>query len=899
MNKFEFPKALCVVDGSALAYRAFYAIKPLSNSAGEPTHAIMGFFKSLVKTLEKFNSCKLQLIIAWDSRESSRKEVYSQYKATRLAMPDSLASQFKAIKQICDACQITQLSHPGLEADDLIYACTQQADLPVLVVSPDKDLLQLVGGKNFVYDPSTDILYDCQEVVKKYELEPEHLKLYYALLGDASDNIPGVAGIGKKTALEVAKLFSTPEQLLNGLNRISPKICDKILADQENFLLSFKLFSLIDHPIDKELWDTPAFDIKDLLRAQELFERFEIKTVLNKKLIAQLEIKNTFDSNTYNWFEYQNVKSPEDLGVLKGATVIGVDTETTGLDWKTDSLVAITLSDGTNNFFIDAKAEKIDEILAWLDQELFANQKITKVLHNAKFDLHFLRQAGIKTENFAAIFDTLICAQIIAQGLASEKINLKALAKKHFGLNLPSYKELTAANIESPNNELFQRYAVCDAIICLKLYFLFQSQLTRDARELFQNIEMPLLKILLEMEQAGILIDQERLNEISKKVDAQLMEVEVKLKGLLEAQEYPLVNQINFLSPKQVGELLFGFLNLDRFLSVNADPSTDKETLDHLAKFHPVPHLISQLRGLAKLKSTYLEGFLKHIWTDGKVHTNYSQTNVATGRLSSENPNLQNLPLDIAQNGELSFGYRSIFLSDPGKQLVSADYSQIELRVLAHVTADPILIDAFANGQDVHSTTAKEIFNLPSLDSVTKEQRQIGKRINFGIVYGLGGFGLSQQLEIPKGQAQEYINSFFNRYKGVRSWIDQTLETARSNGFVKTIFGRTRALDQINDRNAILRKASERMAINCIIQGSAAEVVKLAMISIDNQIKQTEWKNQAQILLQVHDELVFQVPHSMCEEFMEIVKFKMENAVKFSVPLEVDISSGPNLLDLN
>lgn len=914
---------LFIVDGSYLLYRSFYAIRPLYTAAGVPTQATYGFARALKKIIDDFNPHNL--VIAWDSKGPTfRTQMYAEYKATRQAPPSELMVQKNDIIDLVKSVGICQAAQPGFEADDVIYSLVHDnPDRDIVLVCPDKDLFQLLGPKVKIFDPFKGRLID----QATYELEKgmpvAKIPFFYALLGDTSDNIPGVKGIGEKTALDLVNQFASLDDLYANLEQVKKERVRTLLAtQQDNARLSLQLFSFkhCELPVTA---DDFVFDKKGWAGAAPMFKRLEFKSLLNEierdfpaavqsgvalpgqELQAvvggQEQSKTGVPAESWQCILVQTEQVLKDMvDELVAAGAFALDTETTGPSPLRDELVGLSCATDTNRAYyipvghrgpVDQVQLPRDLVLQVL-KPVLENPSIAKFLQNAKFDHLVLLQYGI---NLAGVtFDTILAANLLRN--AWQKVNLKDLSMFFLGEPMQTYEDVVGKQYKTFAEvplDRGARYGAHDALQTLKLQKVLEEKLREhdELRDLFSKVEMPLYPVLTKMEATGICLDVSQIRKVSAVVEKERELAEQKFFAALEGVVNPLSFNLN--SPKQIEWLLFDYLKLPVVKkSSKGQRSTDQEVLQELGAQSPVVNLISRYRELTKLKSTYLDplpGFVNP--RTGKIHTSYSQTMVATGRLSSSEPNLQNIPT----GQEFGIAIRSAFKPTEGKVFLSADYSQIELRVLAYLSKDKNLVDAFLHDRDIHTQTAAQLFDV-SLDAVTSEQRQLGKKINFSIIYGLTPFGLSKDLGIKPGEAKEYIEKYFAQYPGVARWIDETIAQATELGYVRTLWGHRRYVPGLREKNKNLYDAECRVAINTPVQGTAADIMKLAMVKLDAAL--TAARVDAQLVLQIHDELVVQVHPNVQPMVTDLVRNHMEGVVTWDVPLKVTLRIGNNWGDV-
>jgi DNA polymerase I len=923
--------ALFLIDGSYLLYRSYYGLRPLQTSQGLSVQAVYGFCRTIKKLIDIFNI--QNVVLVWDSKgKTFRSEMYEDYKATRQSAPSDLFIQKEYIVKFAKLIDLKQISKSGYEADDLIGSIARSyKGEQVVIVGPDKDLYQLLSAKVIIYDPFKEIIIDEQSFKKEKGYGPEKVPFFFALLGDTSDNIPGVSGIGKKTATDLVQQFDSLEDLYKNIDKVKKERTKKLLLDnKENGLLSLKLFLLKDYKLNYTKKDF-ELDQKNLIKAAPLFEELEFKSLLKslnglfgkENVEKELTIKTSskkmgdkqmslFDSpqkehetltkdvvkGDVKWTCH--VVTDEDelnklIKKLKESKEIAIDTETTGLRPLINELVGISIAfNKKESFYIPfshkEETPQLDRIktLEALSP-IFKNKKIEKILHHAKFDRLAIKKYGFDIENIT--FDTLIAANLLRKD-EGEKINLKFLSSKYLDEPMHTFKQVLKGKYKDFSQvplETGAQYAAYDALQTFKLKSILEKGLKSlpKIHEIFIDIEMPLSELLFKMELNGIKLNEIKLEEIAKTLSSQIKTIEKKIFGLIEAKHPKKWLSMNLNSPQQVQSFLFDELKLPVVRkTLKGQRGTGQEVLEELSQIHPIPGLILQYRELSKLKSTYTQTLINEINpATNRIHTSFSQTMVATGRLSSSNPNLQNIPATT------DHGIRGAFEAERGNIFISADYSQIELRVLAHITKDKTLIEAFNDKTDIHKQTASQIFDTP-IDKVTKDQRQVGKRINFSIIYGLTPYGLSKDLGIKLSQAKEYINKYFEKYKKVSEWIEQTIEKGIKNGYVETLMGRRRYVPGLKEKNKNIYQASTRIATNSPVQGTSAEIMKLAMIKLEKALVKSELK--AKIILQIHDELILELPKDEKGEVEKLVRKEMENVTKWSVPLEIAIQAGKN-----
>jgi len=880
-----------LIDGSAYIYRAYHAISPLTNSQGLPTHAVYGFANILLRVLKE--SSPKYLAVVFDARGPNfRHQLYPEYKANRPPMPDDLACQLPYVKKIVEAYRIPSLEREGFEADDLIGSAAEKlkrADHPVVVVSGDKDLLQLVDDRVRLWDPMNNKTFDTQAVRAKYQVEPEKLTDYFALVGDASDNIPGVPGIGPKTAQKLINQFGSLDELYNRLEEVQPAGVRKKLAQaREQAFLSRELIRLkTDLPVPDELAAYARKD-PDEPALRELFTFLDFKRLIKTELAtARLETTG-----------FLLVTSQEELArvadSLRAAEQVALDTETTSLTPRSADLVGLAVSaDPDRAAYLpvghrDAQGKllpgqlTLDDLRQHLGPVL-ADPKIATIGHNLKFDIQVLNRHGLPLSG--PLYDTMIASYLLDPSRRSHKLG--DLAEEFLERRLADFSEVTGSKKEGSfarvDLEAARDYCCGDVAAASRLWEIFAPKIKElGLFKLFSEVEMALVPILARMEEVGILVDQELLRQLSMEFGEELRRLETRIFELAG-------EEFNVNSPQQLARVLFEKLKLPRGRKTKTGYSTDISVLEKLAQYHDLPATIIQHRNLAKLKHTYVDKLASMVDPEtGRIHSSFNQAVTATGRLSSSNPNLQNIPVRTPEGQRI----RQAFISAPGCRFVSADYSQIDLRVLAHYSQDQALLAAFRNNEDIHAATAAEIFRVhPAM--VTKEMRRVAKTINFGIVYGMSAFGLAEQLNIGRKEAQVFIDRYFDHYPGVHRYMEEIVATARAQGYVTTLLNRRRMLPEINSTNKARREFAERTAINTPIQGTAADIIKLAAISCHRRLRQEGL--QAECVLQIHDELIFEVVEEEVEPLSETVRQAMESVLELSVPLVVNIAVGDNL----
>ena len=934
-------KRLFLLDAYALIFRGYYAFikNPRINSKGMDTSAIMGFTNSLLDVIKRERPD--HLAVCFDKGGSAiRKEMFTEYKANRDETPEAIQIAVPYIQNILKAMQIPVVVKEGFEADDIIGTLAKQAEkenYQVFMVTPDKDFAQLVSKNIFMYRPARMgngiEIWGIPEVQEKFEVEsPEQVIDYLGMMGDAVDNIPGLPGVGDKTAKKFIKAYGSMEGLLGNTSDLKGKLKEKIEANKDLGILSKQLATiLLDVPV--------KFDAKDYKLSQPnskavntIFEELEFRRIAEnfKKIFTPTEeespqkekpLKITepqqgqqFDlfappgsgivsnqeaserkdlDNKKHW--YQSINSPYSRALLLKNLLqqksVCFDTETTSLDALQTELVGIAFSWEESKGYYLVLPENRNETLAFLKpfKAFFEHTKIEKIGHNLKFDLKVLENYNIKVK--APFFDTMIAHYLINPDM---RHNMNILAETYLDYSPQSIKQLIGkkgvnqGSMRDVPIENQTEYAVEDADVTFQLKHFFEKEMdSAQTLDLFKKVELPLVKVLTAMECEGINIDVSFLEELSKNLTKDVQKLEDSI--------FDTVGEtFNLASPKQLGSILFDKLKLvDKPKKTKTGQySTAEDVLSYLAKDHPIVSDILDWRSLKKLQNTYVDALPKDINPKtNRVHTIYNQAVAATGRLSSNNPNLQNIPVRTSRGKQV----RKAFIPrDESYVLMAADYSQIELRIIAALSKDEGMITAFQNNEDIHQATAAKVFDIP-LDEVTQAQRSNAKTVNFGIIYGVSAFGLSQQTDLNRNEAKELIDTYYSTYPKLRNYIQDQVDFARDNGYVTTVLGRRRYLKDIYSQNAVVRGAAERNAVNAPIQGSAADIIKLAMIAIQNKLDKGSW--QSKMLLQVHDELVFDVPKEEIETLQTMIKNEMENAFSLDVPLMVDIGIGSNWLE--
>jgi DNA polymerase-1 len=885
---------LFLIDGSSYIFRAFYAIGHLSNAKGLPTNAVYGFTQMLLKVVKQHQPDYLAVI--FDSKAPTfRSEVYKEYKANRPTMPEGLVPQIPYIKKITEGYRIAILEREGYEADDLIGTVAKGVgpEVDVIIITGDKDILQLVNDRIQVYDTMKEKKFGVEEVVQRFGVHPEQVVEVMGLAGDAIDNIPGVPGIGEKTAIQLIKTYGSVENLLTHVEEIPQKRLKENLKTHGDLArLSRQLATIhTDVPISYQLKDF-SLSPPDLKNLKEIFKELEFN-----KLLRELpeEGGSPTAARDYSLVTKQN----EFLTLienLKKATSFSIDLETTSPYPMWADLVGISLSYAPHQAFyipLGHRPSKATQQLPlhWVLERLkpvLEDKEVKKVGQNIKYEWIVLKRYGTPLQGIHG--DTMIASYLLNP--TKHNHNLNEIAQEYLDRSIMNYKEVVgsgtkAVTFDQIELERAKDYSCEDADVTLQLSHLLLPKLKEGGfKELFDQVEMPLIMVLAKMEMNGVKIDLELLQEYSKEIETQLQQKMGRIYGL--AGEV-----FNINSSQQLGKILFDKLKLPVVKKTKTGYSTDVEVLTKLSLHHDLPLEILGYRNLTKLKSTYVDALPKLVHPKtGRIHTSYNQTVTATGRLSSSDPNLQNIPVRAEEGSRI----RQAFIPEEGWSIVSADYSQIELRLLAHLSQDETLIKAFQQDEDIHARTASEIFGVP-MEKVTPPMRREAKVINFGIIYGMSPYGLSQQLGTEPKIAQAYIEEYFKKYSGVQTYIENSLEGARQKGYVTTLLHRRRYLPDLHSPTVAIRQATERMAINTPLQGTAADIIKVSMIHIQNRIQ--ELGLSTKMIMQVHDELVFEVPEEELQKTIPMIQNEMERVMDLSVPLKVSIHSGKNWAEVH
>lgn len=888
-------KPLILVDGSSYLFRAYYALPPLTNSKGQPTGAIYGVINMLKKLISEYDPDYLAVV--FDSKgKTFRHELYSEYKANRLVMPDDLAAQIKPLHELIEALGFPLVVETGVEADDVIGTLAKQAvkkGLPVLISTGDKDMAQLVDKNVTLVNTMTNTVLDQKGVKEKFGVSPEHIIDYLALMGDTSDNVPGVPKVGPKTAAKWLNEFGTLDHLIQKADQVKGKVGENLRAFIPDFPRTVELVTI---KTDVKL----AHTIPSLKRQKPDYPKL-------KKMFSELEFRKWLEQIETAPDETAAVVSPTSgyetildeaawkrwHEKLKAASLFAFDTETTSLDPMEAELVGVSFAIKKGEAAYVPLAHDYAGAPKQLDKATFLNslasllQEKSKSIvgQNLKYDMEVLRHEGIEIKT--VLYDTLLESYVI--NATAARHNLDALAEKYLDKKTITFEEVAGKGVKQLTFnqiplEKAAPYAAEDADLALQLHNTLYPEIESlpAYKTVFHEIEMPLMPVLARMEYYGVLIDAKKLAQQSASLEKEIKQLEKKAHELAG-------ETFNLSSTKQLQEILYEKMQIPVIKKTpGGQPSTAELVLQDLSHHHELPAVILQYRSLAKLKSTYTDKLPEQISPrDGRVHTSYNQAVTSTGRLSSNNPNLQNIPVRTKEGRRI----REAFVAPAGYKMAALDYSQVELRIVAHLSKDPGLLNAFQQGQDVHASTAAEVFGVP-IEKVTPNQRRSAKAINFGLLYGMSAFGLSRQLGIGRKEAQEHMDVYFKKYPKVHAYMEHARETARKNGYVETMMGRRLYIPAIHSKNKMQQIAAERAAINAPMQGTAAEIIKIAMIRVDEWIQKENI--DAKMVMQVHDELIFEVNAKHATQIVDRIRHFMEQAAELSIPLVVDVGLGDN-----
>ncbi|MFQ6616399.1 MAG: DNA polymerase I [Fidelibacterota bacterium] len=895
-------KRLFLIDGYALVYRAHFAMirNPLITSDGRHTSAIFGFVNSMFKLLRDENPDYLAVV--FDGKEKTfRHEMYPEYKATREKMPDELREQLPDLWKLIEAMNIPQLEMEGYEADDVIGSVASKAKvrrMETYIVSGDKDFLQLVDDNTFVYAPSRPpeppIIYDRNQVVEKWSVEPERMVDLLGLMGDSSDNVPGVKGVGQKTAIELLQQYRTFSDVLDHAEEVQNKrVREGLLKGADDARLSRELVTIktdLTLPVSMKDLKRRPFNFDSMESIFRDLEFFNLQDQLRSFEDKKSEKKREFPRKTYTC-----VKSlpalKEMVESLKSAGLVSLDLETTSTDPMTAEIVGLSFAvrpdegwyvpiefpEKKGTIFSGGGDEDLDTVLEIL-RPVLEDPSVPKCGQNIKYDLLILENHGIHVEGVT--FDTMVAAHVLRPESRSYKLDY--LSQEYLHYRTQPITELLGTGRDQKNMtqvplEQVTFYAAEDADVTFQLTPILKNELEESALlDFYQKVELPLIPVLVKMEKDGVYVERSMMWEMSKWMEKKLESFTREIHSI-SGMEF------NLNSPQQLAVVLFDKLGLPS----GRKRSTAVDVLESLRPHHPLPGKILEYRKFQKLKSTYVDAIPKLIHPEtGRIHSSFSQTTAATGRLASSNPNFQNIPIRAEEGREIRKAFRP---QEAGWKMLSADYSQIELRIMAHLSGDPTLREAFEKGEDIHTYTAGQIFGVP-LDSVLPEMRRTAKVVNFGVMYGAGPFRMSQELGVPHEEAKKVIEAYFHRYPGIKAFIDETLEKARKDKFVQTILGRKRYCYDIDNANQRVRSAAERATVNMPIQGTAAEMIKLAMIRVHGELLAKGMRSK--MILQIHDELLFEAPEDELDDLKDIVVAEMEGALELDVPVVVDVGVG-------
>ena len=901
---------LVLFDGNALIHRAYHALPPLTVAkTGEMVNAAYGFVTMLLKVM---NETKADCYaVTFDKKAPTfRHEISKAYKANRPPAPENLINQFTRVRQIVKACNIPIFEMDGFEADDLLGSLSKQAskeDVDTIIVTGDADAMQLVNDNVKVLYPkgrvfSDSVLYDSKAVSERFGVRPEQIADLKALKGDPSDNISGVPGIGEKTATALLQQFTSIEDIYDHIDKVTPTKLQEKLKENEAIARESKTLATIitDAPVKLNVEECRITTI-NRQQVTEIFRELEFFSLLNKFPEAtETQIKSTESTSREAGLPVYNIiKTNADLeklaARLKKAKALSFDTETNGINPMNARLVGISFSTtpgqadyipvGHQIRLGETQQLPIEEVEEHI-KPIMANPNIPKLAHNGKFDMTVLAQINIPVENLA--FDTMIAAYLLGE----KSLGLKTLAFGKLGIEMTEITDLIGKGTKQiPMSQVDIKkaadYCGADSDMTGRLAEIFRASLEKEGLwKLFAEVEMPLVPVLLNMEQNGVLLDTSLLHDLSRKLGEDLRRIEARI---YEEAKHP----FNINSPQQLSVVLFQELQLPTSRKTAGGYSTDATVLEELkSDNYPIIGLILEYRQLAKLKSTYIDA-LPNLVNEktGRVHTSFNQTRTTTGRLSSSDPNLQNIPV----RGELGRQIRQAFIAPPGTVLLAGDYSQIDLRALAHLSQDPGLLAAFRNNEDIHAATAAQLFNVEPAN-VTRDMRRLAKVVNFGIIYGMSEYGLEQATELSREDAGKFIDAYFEKRPQVKTYLEETKKEARLKGYVQTILGRRRYIPEIHSPNRNIRESAERMAINMPVQGTSADIIKVAMVRLAQEMRERKLKSR--MLLQVHDELIFEVPEEELNTMRSLTLKVMTSAVKMDVPLKVDMKTGINWGDM-
>ncbi len=901
---------MVLIDGSYYLFRAYHAIRDLTNAKGEPTNAIYGVINMVQKHLTEGGPDYFAII--FDAKgKTFRNDLYADYKANRPPMPDDLACQIQPLHDLIRAMGIPLLMIDGVEADDVIATLSRQAaktGIKTIVSTGDKDLAQMVNDKIHLINTMSNVYLDPAGVEEKFGIPPERIIDYLTLIGDTVDNVPGVPKVGPKTAVKWLLEYGSLDKIIAHADEIKGKVGQNLREFLPQLPLSRELITLkYDVELDFEPEDL-IITSPDNYALKKMYQRWNFRTWLsqlndengeaiieNEPEALQVMPEKTTTKETEPDYETILTTTQLDqwLSQLKQAKLISIDTETTSLDYMQAKIVGISFAVCENHAAYiplqhdyDGAPEQLS-LATTLEKlkPLLEDESIKKIGQNLKYDLEVFANYQITLRGIE--HDTMLASYVLNS--TASRHDMDSLASNYLNIETIHYEDVAGKGAKQvPFNqvtvEVAAPYAAEDADIVLKLHRVFSNELNQQEKlkQVYNEIEIPLLTVLASVERNGVVIDSDMLLQQGHELKIKMQEIEIEAHDLAG-------ETFNIASPKQIQTILYDKMELPVLAKTpKGQPSTAESVLQELAENYKLPKLILEHRSMSKLCSTYTEKLPQMVNSEtGRVHTSYHQAVAATGRLSSSNPNLQNIPIRTPEGRKI----RQAFIAPEGYTMVAADYSQIELRIMAHLSGDKGLLDAFANGQDIHKSTAAEVFSVP-IDKVDNDQRRAAKAINFGLIYGMSAFGLAKQIGVGRSEAQEYVDLYFSRYPGVKTFMDKTREQARQQGYVETVYNRRLYLPEINARNAARRQYAERTAINAPMQGTAADIIKLAMINIDAWLQNSSI--DAKMIMQVHDELVFEVATDGLENFMAEVNSRMSKNDFLSVPLEVDIGTGKN-----
>ncbi|MDR1196149.1 MAG: DNA polymerase I [Endomicrobium sp.] len=893
-------KKFYIIDGNAYIHRAYHALPPLSTSKNQQVNAVYGFIKLLLKIKDAFKPDYMAVCFDYPAK-NFRHEIFAEYKAHRKPLDEALINQMPIAREAVKALNIADMEIKGYEADDLIAAIAKnnkKEKIKTVIVTGDKDILQLVEDDDIlVWNDSKDIMFDEAKVEEKFGVKPNRFADVLALMGDASDNVPGVKGIGEKTAVKLIKEYGTLENVLKNAEFVKGNTGKLLLQGKEDALKSKRLVELtgnIEIPYEKNT-EFYVNKVPDLNIAIPFFEKYEFNSLINKfgaKTVQEddlfkKEVNKTDSANMQTEIVVSADRAAEIVKEIEKDGIFSLKTIGSSPDSLKSQIIGVSVCIGNKVFYIpvghnDFTAQQIgfDEFKK-IFAPVLSSEKIKKTGHDLKHERNIYASNGIEMRGI--FFDIMLASYCLnpskpndMTSLAKEYLNFESIDEGYLG---KASKKIAPSDASV---EKTAHYANAVSFAAYHIFKLLEIEIeNKKMSGLFYDIEMPLLTALSDMEIAGIKVDSEFMDDLDKKVSGEIKNIEKNI-FKISGEEF------NINSPKQLSVVMFEKLNLPVIKKTKTGYSTDEEVLNELSSYEFASEVL-KFRELQKLKSTYIDSIKSYcLYYGNRIHTIFNQAVTTTGRLSSTEPNLQNIPIKSEYGRE----FRKVFIPEKNKIFISADYSQIDLRVLAHISADAKLIEAFKRGEDIHGATAREVFNIPKNEPLADNMRSAAKSINFGIVYGMSPFGLSRQLNISFAKAKEYIDGYFARYGGVKKWMGKVVEDAAESGYVSTITGRIRYMPELKSSNAQIKAAGERMAMNTPIQGTSADIIKIAMINIYNELKIKKLKSL--MLLQVHDDLLFEVPEDEKDTMIKIIKNRMENAVSLCVPLVVDIKTGKN-----